>query len=316
MKRAFERDIMRYMNQTLWLVATGVMVLGLTAVEATGQTPAGAQTWASVAAGLEEERANEALQRIPPFKVFDNLYYVGVGYTGSWLLTTDEGLILLDAVDQRYADQVVANIRKLGFDPADIEYLIIGQAHADHLGAAAAIQTTYGTTVAMGEQDWVFMEQTAAAGRLRADPPRRDREIRDGDTVTLGGTTLRFYSTPGHTPGTISFEFPVYDNGTPHVAFVFGGSAPAGGLEAAEQFMKTVERVEQLQDRVEVSVVNHPWRQMDPEFWSRVDRLQQRKAGESHPFVDPARFRAWIKESRAEATKALQEARAEAAAGK
>ena len=76
--------------------------------------------------------------------------------------------------------------------------------------------------------------------------------------------------------------------------------------------METVERIEQLQDRVEVSVVNHPWRQMDPEFWSRVDRLQQRQAGAPHPFVDSARFRAWIEETRAEATKALQEARAEA----
>ena len=309
MKRAFERDIMRYMNQTLWLVAAGLMVLGLAASEVTGQTPAGAQSWASVATGLEEERGNEELQRIPPFKVFDNLYYVGVGYTGSWLITTDEGLIVLDAVDQRYAAHVVASIRKLGFDPDDIRYLIIGQAHADHLGAAASIQEAHGATVGMGEQDWVFMEETAAAGRLRADAPRRDLEINDGYTLTLGGTTLRFYSTPGHTPGTISFEFPVYDNGTPHVAFVFGGSAPARGLEAAEQFMKTVERIEQLQDRVEVSVVNHPWRQMDPEFWSRVDRLQQRQAGDSHPFVDPARFRAWIQETRAEATKALQEAR-------
>ena len=302
---------MRYMHQTSSLVVAGWMLLGLSVGEATGQTPAGAETWASVAAGLENERDNETLQRVPPFKVFDNLYYVGVGYTGSWLLTTDEGLILLDAVDQRYADHVIASIRKLGFDPDDIRYLIIGQAHADHLGAAASIQQDYGATVGMGEQDWVFMEETAAAGRLRADPPRRDLVIREGDTITLGGTTLRFYSTPGHTPGTISFEFLVYDNGTPHVAFVFGGSAPAGGLEAAEQFMKTVERVEQLQDRVEVSVVNHPWRQMDPEFWNRVDRLQQRQPGAPHPFVDPARFRAWIRETRAEATKALQEARAE-----
>ncbi len=74
--------------------------------------------------------------------------------------------------------------------------------------------------------------------------------------------------------------------------------------------METVERIEQLQDRVEVSVVNHPWRQMDPEFWSRVDRLQQRQPGAPHPFVDPGRFRAWIQETRNEGAKALQEARA------
>ena len=306
---------MRPMNQTLRLMAAGWMVLGLTAVQASAQTPAGAETWASVAAGLEEERGNEALQRVPPFKVFDNLYYVGVGYSGSWLLTTDDGLIVLDAVDQRYADHLISSIRGLGFDPDDVRYLIIGQAHADHLGAAASLQNDHGTTVGMGEQDWIFMEETAAAGRLRADAPSRDLVIREGDTLTLGGTTLRFYSTPGHTPGTTSYEFPVYDNGTEHLAFVFGGSAPARGLEAAEQFMKTVERIERLQDRVEVSVVNHPWRQMDPEFWNRVDRLQHRQAGDPHPFVDPARFRAWIAETRVEATTALEAARAEGTGG-
>jgi metallo-beta-lactamase class B len=299
-------------KQAVWAVAVGGAIAGL-AVAAAAQKPAGAQTWASVGVQLEEERNNEALQRVPPFKVFDNLYYVGVGYTGSWLITTTDGLILLDAVDPRYADHVVAGIRKLGFDPANIRYLIIGQAHFDHLGAAKQIQDTYKTRVGMGEADWTFMEQTAAAGRLRADPPRRDLVIREGDTITLGNTTLKFYSTPGHTPGTISFEFPVYDNGKPHVAFVFGGSAPAAGLEAAEQFMKSVERIEQMQNRMEVSVVNHPWRQMDPQFWGRVDRLQARKPGEPHPFVDNARFRAWIKETKAEATKALQEAKAKPA---
>jgi metallo-beta-lactamase class B len=300
------------MKPGLWLVAAGAVIAGL-AVAVAAQKPAGAQTWASVGVQLEEERNNEALQRVPPFKVFDNLYYVGVGYTGSWLITTTEGLIVLDAVDQRYADHVVASIKKLGFDPNNIRYLIIGQAHADHLGAAKQIQDTYKARVGMGEADWTFMEQTAAAGRLRADPPRRDLVIREGDTITLGKTTLKFYSTPGHTPGTISFEFPVYDNGKPHVAFVFGGSAPAAGLEAAQQFMKSVERIEGMQNRMEVSVVNHPWRQMDPQFWSRVDRLQARKPGEPHPFVDNARFRAWIKETKAEAVKALQEAKAKPA---
>lgn len=305
---------MTTMKRASWLFAAGWAVVVWSAADVAGQKPAGARTWASVSVQLEEERTNEELQRVPPFKVFDNLYYVGVGYTGSWLLTTDDGLILLDAVDQRYAGHVVESIKKLGFDPNNIRYLIIGQAHADHLGAAKHIQDTYRARVGMGEADWTFMEQTAAAGRLRADPPRRDLVIRDGDTLTLGKTTLRFYSTPGHTPGTISFEFPVYDNGRPHVAFVFGGSAPAGGLEAAEQFMKSIGRVEQLQNRVEVSVVNHPWRQMDPEFWSRVDRLQQRQPRDPHPFVDPARFRAWIQETKVEATKALQEARAKAPA--
>ena len=78
--------------------------------------------------------------------------------------------------------------------------------------------------------------------------------------------------------------------------------------------MKSIQRIEGMQSRMEVSVVNHPWRQMDPQFWSSVDRLQARKPGEAHPFVDNARFVTWIKETKAEATKALQEAKAKPAA--
>ena len=172
---------MTSMKHSLWLVAAGAVIAGLTGAVA-AQKPAGAQTWASVGVQLEEERNNEALQRVPPFKVFDNLYYVGVGYTGSWLITTTEGLILLDAVDQRYADHVVASIKKLGFDPGNIRYLIIGQAHADHLGAAKQIQDTYKARVGMGEADWAFMEQTAAAGRPKPSGCRTLRVYRQTST--------------------------------------------------------------------------------------------------------------------------------------
>ena len=42
-------------------------------------------------------RANDVeFQKIEPFKVFDNLYYVGPGYVSVWLLTTPEGNILFD----------------------------------------------------------------------------------------------------------------------------------------------------------------------------------------------------------------------------
>jgi metallo-beta-lactamase class B len=297
------------MKHALWVVASAWIVLGLPVVDLAGQTPAGAKTWASVADQLQNARDNEEMQRVPPFKVFDNLYYAGIGWVASWLITTDEGLIVIDALDERYADHLVDSIRKLGFNPNDVKYLIVSQAHFDHYGAAARLQDMYGVKVGMGEDDWASLEQLAAAGRVRGKPPRRDWVIRDGDKLTLGKTTLQFYSTPGHTPGTISFDFTVYDNGTPHRAFVFGGSAPAQGLEAAEQFVKSVNRIEQMQDGVEVSVVNHPWAQMDPQFWSRVDRLAQRRPGQPHPFVDPARFRAWIAETKAGAAKALLAAR-------
>jgi hypothetical protein len=60
-------------------------------------------------------------QKIEPFKVFDNLYYVGPGYVSVWLLTTPEGNILFDSAQEPYVDWVIGNIRKVGVDPKTIK---------------------------------------------------------------------------------------------------------------------------------------------------------------------------------------------------
>ena len=56
-------------------------------------------------------------------------------------------------------------------------------------------------------------------------------DITDGQKLTLGNTTLTFYLTPGHTPGTISFLLPVTDHGQPHLLSFWGGSALPRTLE-------------------------------------------------------------------------------------
>jgi metallo-beta-lactamase class B len=262
------------------------------------------------AARLEKDRDNQALQRVPPFKVFDNLYYVGIGWVGAWLITTGQGLILIDALEPRYADHLIDSVRQAGFDPKDIRYLIVAQAHFDHLGAALELQEKYGVTVGMGAADWTF---AATSSRGRFQVPRRQLAIRDGDLLRLGKTTLTFYSTPGHTPGTTSIDFTVYDNGTPHRAFMLGGGAPAPGVEPAEQFVATVARLEQMQEGIEVRVLNHPW--MDPNFWDRRDALARRKPGEPHPFVSADEVKVWIQQLKASAAADLADARLKAATG-
>jgi glyoxylase-like metal-dependent hydrolase (beta-lactamase superfamily II) len=45
--------------------------------------------------------------------------------------------------------------------------------------------------------------------------------VSDGDTVTLGGTTLKLYVIPGHTLGTLATVFTLHDKGE--------GTAPSRG---------------------------------------------------------------------------------------
>lgn len=61
-----------------------------------------------------------------PAKVFDDVYRVGTKGRSSWVLTTGDGLILIDTTYEYETEPViVGGLRKLGFDPASVKYVII-----------------------------------------------------------------------------------------------------------------------------------------------------------------------------------------------
>src|SRR5437588_9105347 len=101
-------------------------------------------------------------QKIAPFKVFDNLYYVGPGYVGVWLIPTAQGIIMIDSAQEPYVDYVMDNVKKVGFDLKDIKYILISHGHLDHFGGAARIQEASGARVVALEQDWKMIEEVGA----------------------------------------------------------------------------------------------------------------------------------------------------------
>lgn len=246
---------------------------------------------------LAEERDNIELQKVPPFKLFDNLYHVGNGSVASWLMTTDQGLILIDTGVgwqgeekgyEPYIDHLVDSIQKLGFDPKDVKYALPTHAHFDHIGGANRMQEMYGVTVGMLEGDW----QLLASGGLDVRSPRPDLVLKAGDTLTLGNTTLKLSGVPGHTPGMMVIETTLYDGGKPYKAYL--GSFPnmpgqpggGQGALAEAQYPENVKHVEMIQD-VSVFLTQHGGR----DFWDRADKLAQRRPGDPHPFVAPEVFR-------------------------
>ena len=84
---------------------------------------------AAVAAQDLDDNDNPELQRVAPFQVFDNLYYVGARWVSAWLLVSDQGLILFDALYGDLTDLAIDSIRELGFDPDDIRYVIVSHGH-------------------------------------------------------------------------------------------------------------------------------------------------------------------------------------------
>ncbi|MDA1372389.1 MAG: MBL fold metallo-hydrolase [Proteobacteria bacterium] len=242
-----------------------------------------------VAAQELNPQDDPAVQRVAPFQVFDNLYYVGAKWVSAWLLVSDQGLILFDSLYGELTDLVIDGIRELGFDPDDVRYVIVTHAHFDHIGGARRFQEEFGSVVMMTDADWQMTDEPA----IYRDYPKpvRHLSVADGSTLNLGRTRLRFMVTPGHTPGVLSTRFTVYDRGYPHDAFMFGGvGLNFSGVERTESYINSVQRLQQLPD-IEVNIPNH---EGSGEVFERYEILQDRQDGDPHPFVDPESWTAWL----------------------
>jgi metallo-beta-lactamase class B len=239
------------------------------------------------------EQFDTARQRMAPAKVFDNLYLLGMKTVTAWALTTSEGIILFDAMFHYNVEEtVVASLRQLGLDPADIKYVIITHAHNDHFGGAAHLQETFGARIVMTVEDWEHMRSWPQLGSL-APFPRDDIAVRDGYTITLGDTSVRIVATPGHTPGTLSAIFPVRDGASTHYVGYWGASAvsflpPDGVLE----YMSSADKFMRIDPRVDVPLTNHP--AIDGAL-EKLAALGRRRGGSAHPFVEGNEgFRGWM----------------------
>ncbi len=230
-----------------------------------------------------------------PFQIFDNLYFVGIGEVGSYVIETSEGLILLDTLYDLpgYTEYHLGHIREVGLDPMDIKYVIILQGHRDHYGGAPALQEILDAKFGAAEEDRKMI--VADFGEYA---PRIDFIIEDGDTLTLGDTTLNFEITPGHTPGTTSIRFSVFDNGTEHLAYLHGGPAlRSDDPDVKQVFLDDLRRIKQIPG-IEVQIANH----FDihasgaPDTFGRAELLANRQPGERHPWVDPEHFQRWLDE--------------------
>jgi metallo-beta-lactamase class B len=168
---------------------------------------------------------DRALWYAKPYKVFDNLYFVGTKIHSSWALTTNDGIVLIDTLfDYAVEPEIVEGLTTLGLDPRSIKYVLISHAHGDHDQGAALLQSRYGAKIVMGAADWdaTLQRPPSASGGV----PRRDVVVGpDGTKITLGGTTVDVIATPGHTPGTLSYIFTVKDRGRSVVVAYAGGTA-------------------------------------------------------------------------------------------
>ena len=233
-------------------------------------------------------RNDLSTQAREPFQIFDNLYFVGQGEVASYVLTTDEGHILIDTMWDLpgYLEYLLNNIRKVGLRPRDIRYALILQGHRDHYRGSIALKDVLDVQWGANEADWELIERD-----LGEWAPPRDIVIEEGDTLTLGDLTIEFEITPGHTAGTTSLRFPVYDNGERYNAYFHGGTAlRLDDPDIIREFIADCERIKRMAgSEIDVQIVNHyditPYGA--PTLFERAELLQERGRGEPHPWVRP-----------------------------
>jgi metallo-beta-lactamase class B len=231
---------------------------------------------------------------LEPTKAFDNLFFVGNGFVGVWIVKTSDGLILFDSGEStdEARDHLVPGIQQLGLDPRQIRYVIVTHAHWDHFGGAKYLHDTYGARVGLGAPDWVLLSEEKPGSLERGDktPPDKDLVITDGQTLTLGDTTIKLYVTPGHTPGTVSALIPARENGKTYELSLLGSTAFPPTLEPTQRtggllsYDRSVKRLSDISSKADaVGILNtHIFVDGSAE---RLAAARVRKPGDPNPFL-------------------------------
>ncbi len=184
--------------------------------------------------------SNEAwVQPFPPVRIIGNLYHVGTYDLASYLITTPEGHFLINTGAYDSSAMIRSNIEELGFNFEDIEILLTMQAHMDHVADLAAIKRITGARMLAHEGDVAALEDGGNThyrfpeGRgANFEPVMVDEVLQHGDTIELGGTTLRLHHHAGHTRGASSFTFDtVDDDGQTYSALVVNMGSINNGVE-------------------------------------------------------------------------------------
>jgi metallo-beta-lactamase class B len=220
--------------------------------------------------------------------VFDNLYWLGTRQHSSWALRTSAGLILIDT-NFAWATQpeILDGLAKLGLNANDLKYVIISHAHGDHDQGAAELQTKYGAKVVMGAADWdsTLQRPTTAAGGV----PKRDITVGpEGSKITLGDTTVTIVHTPGHTPGTLSYVFPVKDgNRTVMVAYSGGTLTGAFGTDGSrwDEYIASQKKIAKAAADAGASVILSNHSEYDNAYTKARLAGLKREVGEDNPFI-------------------------------
>lgn len=255
----------------------------------------------AVAFAQADETSRSWNQPVEPFRIAGNLYYVGASDITSYLIATPEGHILLDGGFVETAPLIRESVKKLGFKLEDVKILLSSHAHQDHAGGLSALKERTGARFLASRADAPAHARGGKGDPVLGDsmpypPVQADRLLKDGDTVSLGGTTLTAHVTAGHTRGCTTWTMKVDDGGRKlDAVFIcstsvlpqtrLGKNPSYPGI--ADDYARTFRVLRELP--CDLFLASHG------SFYNLKDKAERLRKGEGpNPFVDPEGYRQYV----------------------
>ena len=236
----------------------------------------------------------------PGHRVIGNLYAVGTYGLGVFLITSEDGHILINTGLEDSTPLIRANVESVGYRLEDVRILLTMQSHWDHTAALAEIKEITGAEMWATADDARVLEDGGFSdphfgGSVSFPPVEVDRIVSDGETIELGDTRLRVHEHPGHTEGSSSYSMQVNENGRDYaVAIANMGTINEGKRlvvdptypGVAEDFARTYASQKAME--VDVWVAAHGGQ------YRLHDKYEPGQAYDPETFVDPEGFLAEV----------------------
>lgn len=233
---------------------------------------------------------NNIKSDITPFKMYENIYFIGSTRVSVHLIETEEGLVMIDTGYPDMYEQILDSMIELDFNPKDICAIFHSHGHIDHFGCTQKLKELSGAKtyishidndIVNGKTDLSWAQEL---GYERLPAFNCDVLVADGDSFSFGNTTIRCILTPGHTDGVLSFFISTGRGDRKIVAAMHGGvgfntltteflNKYKLSFSCRDVFRESIHKI--IDEQVNVVLGNHP-QQNDTE-----GKLQKVLMGES-----------------------------------
>ena len=163
----------------------------------------------------------------PSLTLFDDLFPTESGTTyNSFLVKGATHTAIIDTVKEKRFDEFLANITSLQ-DPAEVDFIVVNHSEPDHSGSLAKLLVHCPKARVVCSQ----AARTFLGNQIHQD--FESRIVKDGETLELGGRTLKFIAAPFlHWPDTM-FTL-IEEEGVLFTCDAFGAHYSGAGIYADE----------------------------------------------------------------------------------